>query len=537
MLGVFEATGMAGSGAGAENAAGRSAPAGAVRALPAKWTAGSVAAVIALAIYTLSFAAFYPEMATVIDEAAYVSQARLLVEPGNEIVQIDPFTGVESHTGLDSYPLGTALITAPFVGAFGWRAAFAVTCACLLLLVALTARWIADEGSPPGFALLLLGFPAVLVMGRVVMSDVPSAALVSLGLLWFWRGLDRGPSWWLGSGFVAGASWVFRTTNPLLFVPLFLGAVLRRERKAWALVVGGLAGLSVRLVTHAAYFGSAFQERSSYRFDPATIDERLPLYLFCLLVCIPGGLVFALLYRGRRRPEILTTIAAFLAAYLLQKYGTAETSLAKRLVLAPRYLIPLLPVVVFAMAESAPRLWRAALARFEPARRAAAHRVAIAFVSLWAVGIGVACAAVHPVYAAWSATQAELARAIREHVPPDAVLLTNRFGTMKFVEVFGRRFQTLDTRTVAPYRASELVARHPDVYLAMLDRSDSAWWREWSERNGHYLELLPVARDLVADVRPTPSDRLRIWRLSEGRGMPLRWPGVSSLSHRSAPRL
>ena len=149
------------------------------------------------------------------------------------------------------------MIAAPFVAAFGWQGAFAVPCLCLLAMVVLTGRWIASEGRSPVFALLLLGFPAVLVLGRVAMSDVPSGALVTLGMYLFWRGLDRGYGWWMAAGFVAGASWVFRASNPALFLPLFVGAVLRREKKAWALVVGGLVGLTVRLSSHQLFFASA----------------------------------------------------------------------------------------------------------------------------------------------------------------------------------------------------------------------------------------------------------------------------------------
>ena len=160
--------------------------------------------------------------------------------------------------------------------------------------------------------LLLLGFPPMLVMGRVAMSDVPSTAWVALGFLAFWRGLDAkgraGALWWLGSGFVAGASMALRASNPVLFVPLFAGSVLRRELNAWALVVGGIAGLGVRLLSQAILFGNALYERDAYRFSPETVDERLWLYLLALLVFVPGGLVLSVLYRGRRRPEVIITM-------------------------------------------------------------------------------------------------------------------------------------------------------------------------------------------------------------------------------------
>jgi hypothetical protein len=467
-----------------------------------------------LAIYVLSFAIFYPEVPTNDDEANYIVQVRMLLTGDSEITQLDAFTGEEIIDTPSTYPLGMAMIAAPFVVVFGWQGAFTVACLALVLMVVMTGRWIASEGRSPIFALLVLGLPSVLVLGRVVMSDVPSGALVACGLYLFWRGIDRGYGWWLAAGFIAGASWVVRASNPVLFLPLFVGTVLRREYKAWALVVGGLVGLSLRLVSHQLFFGAAFFERSYYRFSPLTLDERLPLDLLGLLVLVPGGLLFSALYRGRRRPELLTTIVLFLSVYLFQRYSTIESSLTKRLVLALRYLIPLLPILVFTMSESIPRLWDQWRARRSvevlPRVESAGNWILV----LWLAGLGVACAAVHPGFAAWSSTQAELHAAIAEFVPDDAVLLSNQSGNRKFIDEVERRFQTLRTETTPSSRATELVARHDQVFLVLLDRNDSVWWRGETQRNAEYLRALPTQVELLTDVTPNDTDRMRIWRLS-----------------------
>jgi hypothetical protein len=470
-----------------------------------------------LAIYTLSFAIFYPEVPTNDDEANYIVQVRMLLAGDSEITQLDAFTGEEIIDTPSTYPLGMAMIAAPFVAVFGWRGAFAVACLGLLVMVVVTGRWIESEGRSPVFALLVLGLPSVLVLGRVAMSDVPSGALVAVGLYLFWRGLDGGYPWWLAAGFVAGASWVLRASNPVLFVPLFIGTVLRRESKAWALVVGGLVGLSLRLVSHRLFFGEAFFERSYYRFSPLTLDERLPLYLLGLVILVPGGLIFAALYRGRRRPELLTTIAIFLILYLFQRYSTIESSLTKRLVLALRYLIPLLPILVFTMSESVPRLWASWRARSSDRRRARAEFAGSWIILVWLAGLGVACAVVHPAFAAWSSTQAELGAAIREFVPADAVLLTNQSGNRKFIDEVERRFQTLRTLDTESSRAVELVDRHDEVFLVLLDRNDSAWWRRETQRNAAYQESISTRVELLADVKPNATDRMRIWRLTRQR--------------------
>jgi 4-amino-4-deoxy-L-arabinose transferase-like glycosyltransferase len=467
-----------------------------------------------LVLYAVSFAAFYPRVPTNHDEANYIRQTRMLLEGRSEIVQVDAFTGEETREFVSDYPLGTALLTAPWVALAGWRGAFVAACLALVAVVLLTARWIREAGHPPAFALVLLGFPPALVLGRVVMSDVPSAAWAALGLWLFWRGLDRGVGWWLAAGFVAGASLVLRVSNPVLFVPLFAGAVLRREWKSWGLVVGGLAGLAMRLLTMQLYFGNALLERSAYHFAPETVGERLPLYLLGLLVFVPGGLLLSLLYRGRRRIEVVSTIVLFFGFYLFQTYSTVETSLPKRVVLALRYLLPLLPLMAFAMAEATPRLWERLLAAGDAARRQRLQRVGAGLVAVWLGAVGVAAVAVHPAYALWSATQAEIREEIDRRVPDDAVLVTNWSGTKKFVRYLDRHFAPVNRMQEPPDRVMTLLERHPEVFVVLLDRSDSAWWRTDQEENAAFLAGLDAPLELLSDLRPTPSDRLRIWRMS-----------------------
>lgn len=475
-----------------------------------------------LSLYVMSFAAFYPRYATNHDEAHYIRQARLLLEGTSAVVQIDPVTGAERSKVMGSYPVATALITAPFIAAFGGRAAFAVACLALIVAVVITARWLQHEGRSPAFALLLLGFPPMLVMARIAMSDVPSTAWVVLGFWLFWRGLDAesraGAMFWLAAGFVAGASLTFRASNPVLFVPLFAGTVLRRELKAGWLVVGGVAGLAMRLATQAVFFGDAMFERSAYRWSPETIDERLWLYLVALLVFIPGGLVFSMLYRGRRRPEIIATIVVFVTLYLLQAYSTVETSVPKRLILGLRYLLPVLPMMIFAMAESLPRLWSDAMAKRAPAGRALPERIAAGLVWAWLAGIAVAVLAVHPAFASWGRTQDLLRETIATHVPNDAVLITNRRATQKFIPELDRHFSTVAMYKTNPEQVDALVARHGQVYLVLLDRSDSEWWRGETEVNHALLNSLTMPQELVVRVRPTATDDLRIWKLTPSEG-------------------
>jgi 4-amino-4-deoxy-L-arabinose transferase-like glycosyltransferase len=352
-----------------------------------------------------------------------------------------------------------------------------------------------------------------MVMGRVAMSDVPSAAVVALGFYLFWHGERRHPGWWIASGVVAGASWAFRATNPLLFVPLFAGTLLRREWKCWALIVGGLLGLGIRFLSMSLYFGSGLFERSAYHLALNSIMDRLPLYLIGLLLFVPGGLLFGCLYRGRRRPEIIATIALIFFFFLLQHYSTQATSFVKRLVLALRYFVPLLPVLAFAMAESVPAALSALRSRGGGARRLA---VGLGTASVaWVAVVGVASAAVHPLFNRWSATQTELRDVIARTLPSDAVYVTNWMGTRKFVDLFEQKYVRVERDLVTPRQVQLLVDQHAEVYVVFVGRSDSEHWIRDGERSEEFLASLRNEPELLVDHEASPVDRVRVWRLDE----------------------
>ena len=218
---------------------------------------GRIVAAIA-ALYAIGFGIFYPNAITNRDESNYLRQALALSEARVLVAQTDPLTGEETVAPPSTLPIGTALLMAPFVAAGGWRAAYLAPLLELLLSLALIALWLREAGRSPLFALFALGFLPLAVLCRVPNSDVPSLLMTSLGLWLFWRGRDGSLSLWLGAGWVAGASLLFRETNPLVFAPLFAGAVLRRDPHAWALLVGGLAGVALRVAANSLIHGDPF---------------------------------------------------------------------------------------------------------------------------------------------------------------------------------------------------------------------------------------------------------------------------------------
>jgi 4-amino-4-deoxy-L-arabinose transferase-like glycosyltransferase len=381
-----------------------------------------------------------------------------------------------------------------------------------LIAVLATARWLREERRSPVFALLLLAFPASLVAGRLAMSDAARMAAAAAGLWLFFRGLGGRHGWWLASGFLAGIALTLRESAVLVFVPLFSGAALRRDPGWTWLLCGGLAGTTVHLLTNQLAFGSALFVRgvAGYPFDVATIHERLPLYLFGLLVLVPGGLVFGVAYRGRRRPEIVTTVVLYFAFYLFQAYGISSSGFEKRLVVALRYFDPLLPILAFTMAESLPRT----LGLLGIARRRWARRLSTGAIGLWIAGALASSFLVHPVLDRWSAGQARIRDAIELHAPSDVVLVANGTALRKFIDDLSRDYATLHRDDVSRQQLDEIRERYGGYTITFLDRGDSDYWRGDAARNAAFIQALGNPEPIV-DLKVSASDRLRIWKIGE----------------------
>ena len=125
--------------------------------------------------------------------------------------------------------------------------------------------------------------------------------------------------------------------------------------------------------------------------------------------------------------------------------------------------------------------------------------------------------AVHWALDRWSATQGEIRDAILQHTGPDSVLVTNMDATAKFIERRDRTYYALNTAAISPRHAAALVRRHGELFVALLDRSDSSYWRSRLAENAAYIDALRPAPKLELDRRISPTERLRIWRVTEVR--------------------
>jgi 4-amino-4-deoxy-L-arabinose transferase-like glycosyltransferase len=478
----------------------------------------TIALSLLIAVYLAGYVFFYPSSITIADEGSYIRQAQLMLEGSTAVPIVNPFTGEPgTFEPVNDYPLGTALLLVPFVAAGGPSAVYWPMLVCTILGVIITGRWLYEQGRSPLWAALVIAYPATMVMGRVAMSEAPSLLLAATGLWLFWRGLDgsRSRSVWLVAGFVAGLSFAFRESNALLFAPLFAGALLRRERGLTKLIVGGVLGLGVRAFSAWLFFGDPLLTKPSDEFSLDALPDTLPTYLFSLLVLVPGGLVAAFAYRGNRRPEVISTVAIFVSFYLLYGYSAETSGWAKRLVLGPRYFIPLLPLLSWCAADVWPRLSLSLVARLGPRREPRVRRVAAGVCLLALLLLAPASVAVQRAHGRGSFEQATIREAIRDNTENGSVIVTNWRATGKFIDLVHGRQTILRRESASRRQLDRLIERSGSFQVVLLDRNDSAFWRRNAMDNRLFMASLDYPRELLLDLEPTPTDRLRIWRIGQ----------------------
>ena len=461
--------------------------------------------------YVAGFAAFTPQAFSVADESFYVAQA-VAFAGGQRFVQgIEPVSGQASMVPASAYPVGTSLLQAPFVHMGDWRAAGWLSVVAVVGTVLILAQWLAEAGHPRALALIFLFYAPTLVFGRLAMSDAPSAAAVTLGLWLFWRGLAARGYWWLAAGFVAGAATLFRESNVLPFVPLLAGVLLRKERGSAALFAGVAAGLALRAASSAWMFGDPwFLKNSGFGFSLRAVGANAPLYAVALMVLLPGGLLAAWRYRGALRPELIAIIVLFFAFYALYDYSGVESGGLKRLLLGPRYFIPVVPLLVFMGASPFMRAVRRVRAATPVRLRRPLAGAALAIAAPFAF-------AVHPVMAARVSGGTSISDAIAGVPPSGAVLITNVILMQKYIVPGAGPRTIVATSDYGPALVKEMRSHGTSVYVALLDRTGSEFFAEATQENERYAgAVATVCRTtLMHDRWHTPVERLRIWRVGE----------------------
>lgn len=467
----------------------------------------------ALAAYASGFVLFWPRVFLVGDEERYASQAMAFARGGTTIRGAEILFPPTRVDVISNYPPGTSLLQVPFVWALGWRGAAILSVLALVLATLVTARWLRENGYQAAFALLIPGFFGASFFGRIAMSDVPSAALVAVTCHLLWRA-ERG-AWTISllAGFCAGLSLLFREPLIVLLAPLLLGAALRRRAVTWALIAGAAAGVLLRIGLSELLFDSALYVRDSgYGFSVGSLSHNLPVYGIILLLMFPGGAILPFLYRGPRRREMVISALLYITIFVFYEYDSIRVNgPVKGLILAARFMVPLVPVLAFMAADVWPRLYARSRGQLRAATDLLARGAAIAAVAL--------AFAVHLLV--WREERVPLAivRGIYSHTSENSPVITNSNATLKYLSPsYGPRRLILRY-----YINSDSVAafakRFDTLSVALLDRTDSEMFRLESQDNDRFVGDVRRRCTVEEKYRARPGDwaELQIFHLSRCR--------------------
>ncbi|MGE0392191.1 MAG: hypothetical protein AB7I25_00615 [Vicinamibacterales bacterium] len=478
----------------------------------------------ALVLYAAGFLVWFPAALSITDEAHYVAGALALVRAASTGV-LDGVTGAsmvgEAPT---TYPAGTALLQAPFVGLFGWRAAALASVAALFAVAAVLWRWLREAGASPAPIWLWLGFPPALAMGRLAMSDVPAAACVALGLYAFWRGSQPGATWrpWAVAGLATGGSLLLREPLLLILGPFAAGAWLRRDPHGAVLGAGVVAGVALRLLTGQVFYGDPLTVNPvGFGFALDAVARTAPVYLFSLLVLVPGCLLWMPRYRGWRWPECQAAVWGTVAFFLVYNYETVPAAGPRQLVLLGRFLVPLVPLLVWCAAPTLGAWWE----------RRAAGRSAAAWAwgaRLWMAGVIGGAIAVHPVLGAWDRTQARIGGQIIAATPPGSTVVTVSADLEKYVHPGTGPRNLLSADIATPEALPALLRGTGELYIASVERSAGAYEQEVADlaRAYHAAVARTCTMARLVDDEVSPGTRLRVHRVDACVG-PAARAGVS----------
>lgn len=464
---------------------------------------------IILLVYAAGFLAFPPRVLLINDEERYVTQAVAFARGALNVPgTIDPRSGRVPRVASD-YPPGTSLLQTPFVKIGGWRAAAALSVIALALMAIFTRSLLREFARPQSFVLLIPAYAGALFFGRVAMSDVPTGALVALSLLLLVKAERGGWKEHFVAGFTAGVCLLFREPVILLLVPFLLGLV-RHTGHAAAMVLGGALAVAVRGVVSLALFGDALYVRDAvYGFSLESLGWNLALYGIILLVLFPLGALLPLLYQGPRRTRVVAAFTAYTLLFLAFEYNAwRDNGLAKGTLLAARYMIPALPLLVVMAADVYPRLASA----FSTNHFRAGH---VLVNAAWAA-VTILAFIIHPMVRRWDASQYSIATVVQTHTPSGVPVIFNEKAAGKYLSpVYASRIQVARSGTSAA-ELRGICRRYGGLALVLLDRTDTELFQSDARDNAEFLS----AAASVVNLTEVHSEhfgadlRLRILRAS-----------------------
>ena len=284
------------------------------------------------------------------DEYTYVNQA-IAISQGNTFLSfIDEITNEVIPYSFTRYSLGNSFWIAIWVKFFGVKYIYLGS-----LFAILIGSWLLYKGlKKVGYSIPALGlifmYPSLEFFGSSTMSAIPSFLLSCLfiyGLFtksecpwkWFWLCVLASFSFWM------------RETNIVLLGGICFIHFLQDRRWFGFYLMGAIIGFLPRLLSSHYFYDDPFYYLLAESFSVTNIAENIIIYALLSLICMPFGLLFLSVYKGKYRWPIVISTVAFLSLYLTYSFNASTYSgFSKGVILMGRFLIPVLPFFVLSVA-------------------------------------------------------------------------------------------------------------------------------------------------------------------------------------------
>ncbi len=303
-----------------------------------------------LVIFTSLYIIFYPPIFAFRDEASYLSMAYLLKKGKIFIDQAAvPFQSwivSRGHKVFD-YPLGMPFLLLPFT-LLGWKAVFAAGLISHLAGTFYFGRILKlFKIENPSLSLLYLFYPAFIFYSRTLMSDIPAAVLILIGVYYYLRA-DY-PGWKAGVFF--SVSLLLRPGGIIYILPFLVRGILKDLQSSKGkdcFLFAASQAFSLCLIGFSQYFfyGSVFLSGYSmkfsnyHNFSALNFAGNFAHYAAAFMLCWPFMIAAPAAALKTRRAEFL---AAILSGFIFFSYYSFYDHFQNELqaaVLGVRFLFP-----------------------------------------------------------------------------------------------------------------------------------------------------------------------------------------------------
>jgi hypothetical protein len=319
-------------------------------------------------VFVLCYLITYPRMMLIHDEIGYFNRG-LAFSQGMKGLSVEEY---QTHSPIDfiysPYPVGTPLFIGILIFVFGKHGVFLMGLLSILVSFLLMDRLLRKCSLPTFPALLIFCYLPAQLLSRTVMSEMPSLLIGAVFFYLFFKPSDSEKTAFPLSksfvlAFIAGVSWLFRDTNPLLFALFLVVLCLDNYSLTWkpnwkgymTVFLGGLFGIGIRLFSNLYFYGSLlFAKEPLNEFGLLNMGSNLVFYGVLILVFMPLGGIAIWKYRGAHKWALQGSCFLFLVLHLSYEYtGFGYSGLLKSAITGGRFLIPLLPLVCIALADYA----------------------------------------------------------------------------------------------------------------------------------------------------------------------------------------